>query len=94
MYMNLSTLIFQLLEDGRQSSSSSSLASEESSASDLPEGWEARLAKDGRTFYIDHNTRTTTWEHPRVARENAASRVFIEDLGPLPVRHRSDMHIL
>ena len=56
-------------------------------AGDLPEGWEARKTKEGKTFYIDHNTQTTTWNHPRVAREKAGSTtVFIEDLGPLPVR--------
>ncbi|KAF9346957.1 hypothetical protein BGX26_001518, partial [Mortierella sp. AD094] len=30
----------------------------------LPPGWEAAVASDGRTYYIDHNTRTTTWERP------------------------------
>ena len=27
----------------------------------LPPGWERRTTKDGKTFYIDHNTRTTSW---------------------------------
>ncbi|KAL0914723.1 hypothetical protein M5K25_015096 [Dendrobium thyrsiflorum] len=31
----------------------------------LPPGWEERRdAVTGKPFYIDHNTRTTTWEHP------------------------------
>ena len=31
----------------------------------LPSGWEERSdAVTGKIFYIDHNTRTTTWEHP------------------------------
>ncbi|XP_068634248.1 probable phosphoinositide phosphatase SAC9 [Aristolochia californica] len=31
----------------------------------LPPGWEKRTdAVTGKTYYIDHNTRTTTWEHP------------------------------
>ncbi|CAA7401353.1 unnamed protein product [Spirodela intermedia] len=31
----------------------------------LPPGWEERSdAVTGKPFYIDHNTRTTTWEHP------------------------------
>ncbi|KAK8964395.1 putative phosphoinositide phosphatase SAC9 [Platanthera guangdongensis] len=31
----------------------------------LPPGWEeCRDAVTGKDFYIDHNTRTTTWEHP------------------------------
>ncbi|XP_065918964.1 E3 ubiquitin-protein ligase NEDD4-like isoform X2 [Dysidea avara] len=37
----------------------------------LPPGWELRKAPDGRTFFIDHNTRTTTWEHPQ---RHSASR--------------------
>ncbi|XP_062210444.1 probable phosphoinositide phosphatase SAC9 [Phragmites australis] len=31
----------------------------------LPLGWEERFdSVTGKSFYIDHNTRTTTWEHP------------------------------
>ncbi|CAF4872032.1 unnamed protein product, partial [Rotaria socialis] len=30
----------------------------------LPRGWEARKDAAGRTYYVDHNTRTTTWHHP------------------------------
>ncbi|XP_004287153.1 PREDICTED: uncharacterized protein LOC101296222 [Fragaria vesca subsp. vesca] len=31
----------------------------------LPPGWEKRSdAVTGKTYYIDHNTRTTTWMHP------------------------------
>ncbi|KAH9726100.1 hypothetical protein KPL70_008132 [Citrus sinensis] len=31
----------------------------------LPRGWEKRAdAVTGKTYYIDHNTRTTTWIHP------------------------------
>lgn len=31
----------------------------------LPPGWEKRSdAVTGKTYYIDHNTRTTTWKHP------------------------------
>jgi len=31
----------------------------------LPPGWEKRSdAATGKTYYIDHNTRTTTWNHP------------------------------
>lgn len=31
----------------------------------LPPGWEKRAdAVTGKTYYIDHNTRTTTWTHP------------------------------
>ncbi|KAF4531590.1 hypothetical protein B566_EDAN010056 [Ephemera danica] len=33
----------------------------------LPEGWEERVHTDGRIFFIDHNTRTTQWEDPRLS---------------------------
>ena len=27
----------------------------------LPPGWEMRIAPNGRPFFIDHNSRNTTW---------------------------------
>ena len=27
----------------------------------LPPGWEMRIAPNGRPFFIDHNSRVTTW---------------------------------
>uniref|UniRef100_A0ACD5VYM2 Uncharacterized protein n=1 Tax=Avena sativa TaxID=4498 RepID=A0ACD5VYM2_AVESA len=34
-------------------------------ARSLPPGWEERFdSVTGKSFYIDHNTRTTSWEHP------------------------------
>ncbi|XP_065086078.1 E3 ubiquitin-protein ligase Nedd-4-like isoform X3 [Ochlerotatus camptorhynchus] len=41
----------------------------------LPEGWEERVHSDGRTFFIDHNTRTTQWEDPRLSMPNIAGQV-------------------
>ncbi|XP_067827627.1 E3 ubiquitin-protein ligase NEDD4 isoform X1 [Heptranchias perlo] len=32
----------------------------------LPPGWEERVHSDGRVFYIDHNTKATQWEDPRL----------------------------
>ncbi|XP_017072050.1 E3 ubiquitin-protein ligase Nedd-4 isoform X10 [Drosophila eugracilis] len=40
----------------------------------LPEGWEERVHTDGRIFYIDHNTRTTQWEDPRMSNPNIAGQ--------------------
>lgn len=34
-------------------------------AEPLPPGWEQRKDPHGRTYYVDHNTRTTTWERPQ-----------------------------
>ncbi|XP_033848914.3 NEDD4-like E3 ubiquitin-protein ligase WWP1 isoform X3 [Acipenser ruthenus] len=36
-----------------------------SSIEPLPSGWEQRKDLHGRTYYVDHNTRTTTWERPQ-----------------------------
>jgi hypothetical protein len=42
---------------------------------ELAVGWEEKTTADGRTFYIDHNTRTTTWVDPRTsAPPSVASR--------------------
>ncbi|KAK9855470.1 hypothetical protein WJX84_007789, partial [Apatococcus fuscideae] len=32
--------------------------------SDLPAGWEAKTDASGKTFYVDHNSRKTTWTRP------------------------------
>jgi len=31
----------------------------------LPDGWEQEVGRDGRIYFIDHNTRTTSWDDPR-----------------------------
>jgi len=38
----------------------------------LPEGWEERVHTDGRIFFIDHNTRQTQWEDPRISNPTVA----------------------
>ncbi|KAH9480424.1 putative E3 ubiquitin-protein ligase hulA [Psilocybe cubensis] len=32
----------------------------------LPSGWEMRLTNTGRVYFVDHNTRTTSWDDPRL----------------------------
>ncbi|XP_074879629.1 NEDD4-like E3 ubiquitin-protein ligase WWP1 isoform X2 [Buteo buteo] len=56
----------------RESSSTSSASAEpvrqqpgNTSTEPLPPGWEQRKDPHGRTYYVDHNTRTTTWERPQ-----------------------------
>lgn len=34
-------------------------------AGPLPAGWEQRFTPEGRPYFVDHNTRTTTWVDPR-----------------------------
>lgn len=31
----------------------------------LPAGWEMAFDSDGKVFFIDHNTKQTTWIDPR-----------------------------
>ncbi|XP_041268430.1 NEDD4-like E3 ubiquitin-protein ligase WWP1 isoform X1 [Onychostruthus taczanowskii] len=56
----------------RESSSTPSASAEPvrqqpgtASTEPLPPGWEQRKDPHGRTYYVDHNTRTTTWERPQ-----------------------------
>ena len=35
-----------------------------SSVNGLPSGWEKKEARNGRPYFVDHNTRTTTWDRP------------------------------
>ncbi|XP_028826932.1 E3 ubiquitin-protein ligase NEDD4-like isoform X4 [Denticeps clupeoides] len=53
----------------------------------LPPGWEMRIAPNGRPFFIDHNSRTTTWEDPRLkypVHMRTKATLDPGDLGPLP----------
>ncbi|XP_061887297.1 E3 ubiquitin-protein ligase NEDD4-like isoform X4 [Entelurus aequoreus] len=52
----------------------------------LPPGWEMRIAPNGRPFFIDHNSRATTWEDPRLKYPvHMRNKNSMEpgDLGPL-----------
>ncbi|XP_056595611.1 NEDD4-like E3 ubiquitin-protein ligase WWP2 isoform X2 [Triplophysa dalaica] len=47
------------------SSTDQTSTSTETLATDaLPAGWEKRVDQRGRFYYVDHNTRTTTWQRP------------------------------
>ena len=61
----------------------------------LPEGWERRIDPLGRTYYVDHNTRSTTWNRPsqnqavnhhtqegetNAARDQHSRRILVDDL--------------
>ncbi|KAG8795329.1 hypothetical protein FRC16_010111 [Serendipita sp. 398] len=52
----------------------------------LPAGWEERRTPEGRLYYVDHNTRATTWLDPRRGRGTAARVTGApgQHLGPLP----------
>ncbi|KAF0527937.1 HECT-domain-containing protein [Gigaspora margarita] len=44
--------------------------------SPLPPGWERRVDHLGRTYYVDHNTRTTTWTRPSM---NATATQLLQE---------------
>ncbi|KAI1316561.1 hypothetical protein EDD11_009826 [Mortierella claussenii] len=62
----------------------------------LPTGWEQRLTPEGRPYYVDHNTRSTTWVDPRRQQyvrmsdprssnsQVAVHQQPVSQLGPLP----------
>ena len=57
--------------DPRRSSVSASAASTNALANraalgPLPSGWEMRMTSTRRIYFVDHNTRTTTWDDPRL----------------------------
>lgn len=61
----------------------------------LPVGWEVRSAPNGRPFFIDHNTKTTTWEDPRLripVQMRRRSSLDPSDLGPLPPGWEERVH--
>ncbi|XP_077319065.1 E3 ubiquitin-protein ligase NEDD4-like isoform X16 [Lithobates pipiens] len=62
----------------------------------LPPGWEMRIAPNGRPFFIDHNTKTTTWEDPRLkfpVHMRTKASLNPNDLGPLPPGWEERIHI-
>ncbi|XP_072310888.1 E3 ubiquitin-protein ligase NEDD4-like isoform X2 [Eucyclogobius newberryi] len=61
----------------------------------LPPGWEMRIAPNGRPFFIDHNSRVTTWDDPRLKYPvHMRNKNLMEpgDLGPLPPGWEERVH--
>ncbi|XP_019610865.2 E3 ubiquitin-protein ligase NEDD4-like isoform X7 [Rhinolophus sinicus] len=62
----------------------------------LPPGWEMRIAPNGRPFFIDHNSKTTTWEDPRLkfpVHMRSKAPLNPNDLGPLPPGWEERIHL-
>ncbi|XP_046761109.1 E3 ubiquitin-protein ligase NEDD4-like isoform X7 [Gallus gallus] len=62
----------------------------------LPPGWEMRIAPNSRPFFIDHNTKTTTWEDPRLkfpVHLRSKASLNPDDLGPLPPGWEERIHL-
>ena len=54
----------------------------------LPAGWEERRNKIGRVYYVNHQTKSTTWVDPRTGPRSASNvpgaSQRVNKLGPLP----------
>ena len=65
---------------------------ERRSSEPLPPGWTMKITSEGRPFFINHTTKTTSWTDPRTRDSSAATnasapeppRQASEGLGPLP----------
>lgn len=58
---------------------------------ELPSGWEQRFTNEGRPYFVDHNTRTTTWVDPRRQQyirtfgpNTTIQQQPVSQMGPLP----------
>lgn len=72
----------------------------------LPQGWSMQVAPNGRTFFIDHNTRATTWVDPRTGRASSmpnqsqppaadcvvSTSAYNDELEPLPEGWEERVH--
>ncbi|XP_061833726.1 NEDD4-like E3 ubiquitin-protein ligase WWP2 isoform X3 [Nerophis lumbriciformis] len=54
----------QVTSSNTPSRDQASNSSTENHSESLPAGWEQRVLPHGRVYYVDHNTKTTTWERP------------------------------
>uniref|UniRef100_A0A8C3A9V2 E3 ubiquitin-protein ligase n=1 Tax=Cyclopterus lumpus TaxID=8103 RepID=A0A8C3A9V2_CYCLU len=50
--------------NGASGAEQASNSATEPTTDSLPAGWEQRVLPHGRVYYVDHNTKTTTWERP------------------------------
>ncbi|KAF7288526.1 E3 ubiquitin-protein ligase [Mycena chlorophos] len=55
----------------------------------LPAGWERRIDPQNRTYYVDHNTRSTTWHRPQVQQPVQTPRVPAPQINSAPARTSS-----
>ncbi|KAI5303450.1 ER membrane glycoprotein subunit of the GPI transamidase complex-like protein [Ascosphaera pollenicola] len=59
-------LIVRQAEQSEQTGTTTFIDSFVSGAGPLPSGWEMRLTNTARVYFVDHNTKTTTWDDPRL----------------------------
>uniref|UniRef100_A0A672IQ71 E3 ubiquitin-protein ligase n=1 Tax=Salarias fasciatus TaxID=181472 RepID=A0A672IQ71_SALFA len=66
----------------------------DSSRTGLPAGWEEKRDSKGRRYYINHNSRTTTWTRPLKIPVHMRRTASLDpnDLGPLPPGWEERVH--
>jgi len=78
--------------NGTASSRSGGFSSFEDSQGRLPAGWERREDNLGRTYYVDHNTRSTTWTRPSATMNESEQRSRIDaNMSAERQRHQNRM---
>ncbi|XP_076261028.1 WW domain-containing transcription regulator protein 1-like isoform X2 [Rhynchophorus ferrugineus] len=65
------------------------VASKSEDNTPLPPGWEQARTPEGQVYYLDHTTRTTTWEDPRKTLAASQQHQSSEHLVTHPVSHTS-----
>ncbi|SMN19072.1 similar to Saccharomyces cerevisiae YER125W RSP5 E3 ubiquitin ligase of the NEDD4 family [Maudiozyma saulgeensis] len=78
--------------NGAVASAFAASGSTTSGLGELPSGWEQRFTPEGRAYFVDHNTRTTTWVDPRRQQyirtygptNTTIQQQPVSQLGPLP----------
>jgi E3 ubiquitin-protein ligase NEDD4 len=55
----------------------------------LPSGWEMRVNSTGRVYFVDHNTRTTTWDYPQLPSLNESGPQYMRDFSKKSIYFRS-----
>jgi hypothetical protein len=46
----------------------------------MPDGWEQKLTAKGKVYYIDHNSKRTHWELPKVLNKLSSSSLVMSSL--------------
>ncbi|KRZ31050.1 E3 ubiquitin-protein ligase NEDD4, partial [Trichinella pseudospiralis] len=76
------------------------LSEEDDGDGPLPLNWQVQVAPNGRKFFIDHNTKTTTWIDPRTGkptklpeRKTYRPKHQCDELGPLPSGWEERVHV-
>lgn len=64
-YDSPKNMSIMLYEPGSSTPDSAYIHSIENGLGPLPPGWEMRLNDQGRPYFLEHVTRTTTWDDPR-----------------------------